>query len=159
MESISKPASTPIPAPTTAIMSLLAIGPIVVRNAFHPRSGVRPRGAVDGYLPAGSCAGASGAPGLDCFLLGVQKLETLADLQFLCAGVVLQAVDVFFLTLDLFGEAVVALFHILDLALLVLPGVHTLREGEEGIAHRHQENNDVNESGQRRFHATIVPGT
>ncbi len=91
-------------------------------------------------------------------LLGVQELETFPNLEFLGGGVALQAIDVIFLALDLFGEAVVALFHVLNLALFLLPRAHPLRKGEEGITDGHQENDDICESGQRGFHTTITPG-
>src|ERR1017187_1601073 len=91
------------------------------------------------------------------FLLRVKELETLANLQFLGGRVVLQAIDIILLTLDLSRESVVALFHFLDLALLVLPGAYPLGKGKEGVAHRHQEYKHISESGQWRFHATIEP--
>src|ERR1035438_7043525 len=90
-------------------------------------------------------------------LFRMKEFEVLADLQLLGGGVALQTIDIVLLTLDLPGEAVVALFHFLDLPLLVLPGTHSLGKGEEGITHRHQEDKHISESGQWRFHATIEP--
>src|ERR1019366_3252207 len=71
---------TVIPAPTTAIMSLLAMVPIVVRGAFHA-AGNAPSplrlglDVVDGYLRAGGGAGTSGSPVMYCFSSGCRSLR------------------------------------------------------------------------------------
>src|ERR1017187_3231735 len=67
-------------APTTAIMSLLAMVPIVVRGAFHA-AGNAPSplrlglDVVDGYLRAGGGAGTSGSPVMYCFSSGGRSLR------------------------------------------------------------------------------------
>src|SRR5260370_8859834 len=69
-------------------------------------------------------------------LVGVEEFEALADFEFLFGGVVVQAVDVLFLALDIASQAGVALFHFLDLALFILPGVPAFGERKKGKMHR-----------------------
>ena len=117
--------------------------PILAAAGFQPAL----FGAGGQLFPRRCLRGSVGVAHDIHLLLRMQKLETLADLEFLRGGAVFQAINVLFLTFDLFRQAVVALFHFLDLALLILPGVHSLREREEGVSYCHQEYDDISESG------------
>jgi hypothetical protein len=92
-------------------------------------------------------------------LIGAGQLQTFPDLQLLLGWIRGQAMHPFLLTLYLLNQDRIAFFFFLDLALFFLPGVNSLGKCHKSIGNGQEEYEQKCETGERRFHATIVPGT